>query len=378
MTTPGHPGWSRVELAAGIPLGVEPTALRLPAEHRSAREQIEQSIEAALASDRQPYVCFSGGRDSSAVLALATHVARRVGAALPVPITLRFPDHPETDEREWQELVVRHLDLDEWIVLERPDADVLAPAITSLLDEWGLFYPAQIGSYLPVLQAAAGGVVFSGEGGDESLGGWRCRAVHHPWSWGPRQAVRELSVAAVAHGPSPLRRWYVQRTGALPWLTALGRSAVVAAMTQRSEAEPVRWSGYLAWAFARRSWHIARSTLDRVSQRHDCQLVHPLAEPAFMAALRHEWGWRGPDDRTEAMGRLVGDLLPAAIIEREDKAVLAPLFIGERSRAFIDEWDGTGLDAEFVDIDALRQTWRRHYPYVGSLSLLHQAWMHGH
>lgn len=375
MTPPIHPGWSRAELAAGIPLGVEPSALQLPPVERSARTQIEHHITAALASGRQPYVCFSGGRDSSAVLALAAHVARRNGTELPVPITLRFPGHPETDERAWQELVVRHLGLTDWIVIDRPDADVLSSEITALLDEWGLFYPSQVGSYMPVLEAAAGGVVFSGEGGDESLGGWRFRAVHHPLAWGPREAFREAAVATLAHGPAPIRRWYVGRTGALPWLTPLGRAAVIGEMAKRSEAEPLAWSSYLAWAFARRSWHIARATLERIGERNHCRLVHPLADEHFLAALQHEWGWRGADDRTLAMQQLVGDLLPAAIVERDDKAVLAPLFIGDASRAFIEQWDADGLDDEFIDSDRLRAAWLRRYPYVGSLSLLHQAWL---
>ena len=117
--------WSRVELALGTPLGVVPEALVLPSCALSPRAELERIIDDQFASGRQVFVCFSGGRDSSAVLALAVHVARRNGAPLPIPVTLRFPDHPESDETNWQEMVVRHLDLTEWIVIDRPDADLL-------------------------------------------------------------------------------------------------------------------------------------------------------------------------------------------------------------------------------------------------------------
>ncbi len=77
------------------------------------------------------------------------------------------------------------------------------------------------------------------------------------------------------------------------------------------------------------------------------------------------------------MRSVVGDLLPRAIVERDDKAVLASVFIGERSKAFIEEWDGSGVDTEWVDTQALRDVWSRRYPYAGSFNLLHQAWLAG-
>ena len=43
-------------------------------------------------------VSFSGGLDSSALLAVATAVARREGLDDPVPATLVVPGSPESDE----------------------------------------------------------------------------------------------------------------------------------------------------------------------------------------------------------------------------------------------------------------------------------------
>src|SRR5690242_21596158 len=67
------------------------------------------------------FVSFSGGRDSSAVLAAATSVARREGLSLPIPVTIRASEAPESDESDWQETVVRHLGVENWIKVEIDD-----------------------------------------------------------------------------------------------------------------------------------------------------------------------------------------------------------------------------------------------------------------
>lgn len=372
--SPDHQ-WSRVELALGRPLGVVPEALRLPACASTPREELERLIDEQYASGRQIFVCFSGGRDSSAVLALAVHVARRRGAPPPVPVTLRFPDHPESDESPWQEMVIRHLGLSDWIVIDRPDADLLDPGITDLLTDWGLFYPSQIGSYLPIVAAAANGVLLTGEGGDESFGGWQFRAAAHPWGWGPRSAAKSSAVAVLNRGPAAMRNWYRRRSRPYPWLTPAGRAAVEVALGDSDEREPLAWRTYVAWVFARRSWYLAQRTLSAVGQTSGCTVVHPLAEPTLLRSLSSAWSWRGPTDRTDVMEAVVGDLLPREIVERDDKAVLASVFLGARSRDFIEQWDGSGVDAEWIDTNALREVWARRYPYIGSLNLLHQAWL---
>jgi Asparagine synthase len=367
--------WSRVELALGMPLGVVATKLALPVTTSTPRQDLERVIDEQFETERQVFVCFSGGRDSSAVLALAVHVARRRGAPLPIPVTLRFTGHPESDESQWQELVVDHLGLSEWIVIERPDADLLDPSITDLLAARGLFYPSQIGSYLPIVAAASGGVVLTGEGGDESFGGWQLRPAMHPVAWGPLSAAKTAAIAMLIHGPAAAKHWYRRRGQSQTWLTEPGRRAVESALDDRSEIEPLGWRNYLAWSFARRAWDLAQHTLAGVSDASQCRIVHPLAEPSLLGALAASWSKRGPADRTDVMHAVVGDLLPRAIIEREDKAVLASVFIGDRSKAFIEEWDGSGVDAEWVDAEVLRHVWARRYPYAGSFNLLHQAWL---
>lgn len=106
--------------------------------HGGARTVLENTIRAALDAGRQSYVLFSGGRDSSAVLALAVHVARREGLPEPVPVTVYHPDSPESHESDWQDLVLEHLRVrDRLVVTMRGDQSLLGPAATEAIRRRG-------------------------------------------------------------------------------------------------------------------------------------------------------------------------------------------------------------------------------------------------
>ena len=127
---------------------------------------------------------FSGGRDSSAVLAVAAHVARREGLPLPVPITHRFPSASDTQETEWQEQVIRHLGLDDWVRIDAAgDLDCVGPVAIETLRRHGLLWPCNAYFHAPIFEAAAGGAVLTGVGGDEAFSpsSWaQAFAVHAP------------------------------------------------------------------------------------------------------------------------------------------------------------------------------------------------------
>ena len=75
---------SPLEVASGLVFGLLPAAEAAPA--AGPPEDPLEALEAAVrpALERSPcVVSFSGGRDSSAVLAVATQVARREGLPLP-------------------------------------------------------------------------------------------------------------------------------------------------------------------------------------------------------------------------------------------------------------------------------------------------------
>ncbi len=184
---------------------------------RDPRRALEHVVRDALL--RPPCgVAFSGGRDSSAVLAVATHVARRDGLPPPIPITKVFPLVPSAEEGSWQETVVRHLGLDDWQrVVIHDELDLVGPLATANLIAHGVVWPPMIHGDVPVVELVRGGSVIDGEGGDEVLG----VGVH-----------RIAPVTHLLRHPRPLRR---------SRLRPRGRGRVACRLARPSRACGVDW-----------------------------------------------------------------------------------------------------------------------------------------
>ncbi len=183
---------SPLEIAAGFPL---PSRARLSGPAPSAlepRTALAQSLVAPLT--RAPcVVSFSGGRDSSLVLALAVDAARREGLPLPIPVTVRPAGDPDPEEAQWQELVVRRLGLEDWERVEiGEELDCVGPEAQRILLRHGILWPANVHFHLPQLERAAGGSVLTGVGGDEvfSSSGWARVRLLLAAGRGPRRGTR--------------------------------------------------------------------------------------------------------------------------------------------------------------------------------------------
>ena len=166
-------------------------------------------------------VSFSGGRDSSAVLAVATAVARREGLAPPIPATLRFPTASDTAETEWQESVVSHLGLDDWIRLEATDElDCVGPVATAALARHGLLWPSNAHFHTPLFAHAHGGSFLTGIGGDEMLGPSRWLHARRVLAGQVRPRPRDVLAVAFALAPPRVRRLVTRRRmrAPFPWL----------------------------------------------------------------------------------------------------------------------------------------------------------------
>ena len=124
------------------------------------------------ALERGPcFVSFSGGRDSSAVLAAATQPHDVAGLPAPVPVTIRAAHEPHSHESEWQELVVAHLGLDDWIRIQIDDElDAVGPYARRALERHGLLWPFNAHFHLPMLEQAVGGTLLTGIGGRRAVG----------------------------------------------------------------------------------------------------------------------------------------------------------------------------------------------------------------
>jgi asparagine synthase (glutamine-hydrolysing) len=357
------------EHASQPPLPIVPSTL-------TPLRALEDAVLHAL--QRPPcLVMFSGGRDSSLVLAVATRVARKTGLPLPIPTTHVFPDYPDTDESAWQAIALRHLRLpDHNRQVFRGELNLLGPVARASIRRHGLVAPAGSHLFVPTLAEARGGSVLTGMEGDALFNGGsfaQARAVlrnrvrptqRMPLTFGRALAPRRLR-RAVARHRAPLR---------VSWLLAEPLKRLLDLDADEVASEPFRWDRYVAW-WARRRYVVARrQAMDLLSAAHNVRLVHPLMDPAFLAAVAQAggaWGW---GDRTGTLRALFADFLPDALFARESKADFTRAYWGDDARDFIATWDGTGLPEDLVDIDALRAVWADEMPDARTGLLLHAAW----
>lgn len=367
-----------LERAAGLVAGPYTDADPLPPapDARSPRQVLEDVIAASLA--RTPcVVSFSGGRDSSSVLAIAVAVARREGLPLPVPVSLRFPGTPSTDETEWQELVIRHLGVTDWErIVIGAELDLLGDIACGCLRRHGLLWPPNAYFHEPIFRASRGGCVLTGLDGDGLFGAWRWEAAQSALS--RRRALRpkDLLRVGLALVPPSIRRIPLRRgPPPVPWLRPGARADFLRVWIGETAAEPRRWDRRMTWYHGRRYLRLARHSLGVIAAATGAEVSHPLAEPSFLAALAGAGGAAGLGGRTDLMRALFGDLLPDALISRPRKAEFGRALWLERARDFARDWDGTGVDATMVDPGELRRVWGTDNPWFGSITPLHAAWL---
>lgn len=345
----------------------------------SPRAALERGILPAL--ERTPcLVSFSGGRDSSALLALATDLARRHGLPAPGAVTARFPAQPRSEESAWQERVVGHVGVKDWECREFADElDLVGPVAGPLLRRHGLLYPAQAHFHAPLFVAARGGTLITGFGGDEVLGLGRFRRAVDVVTGRARPRPRDALNVVHMLAPEPARRRWRRRTARrvpLPWLLPAAREELLA-LAAREDAEPARWAARLRW-LARRRW-VAAVTASLGALAHDvgARVVHPFVDRGFLAALAAERPLVGPGDRDAVMRALFADLLPDDVLTRADKTGFRDAYWGPHSREFAASWSGGGVDREVVDEDVLRRLWATGRPLLPTALLLQSAWLAG-
>lgn len=368
--------FSPLEIAAGMPFGSVPIQWDLSGD-ASPRVALDGLVRGALAHE-PCLVAFSGGRDSSALIAVAVDLARREGWELPVPVTLRFAS-AATQEEDWQELVVRHLELADWIRLDcGTELDMVGPIATEGLRRHGLLYPANAHLVVPMAQAAAGGSLLTGLGGDDVFGNW-------PWhdiasTLAGRRAPRPRDVRRYGHLAAPrwLKAEILRRREPmnLPWIVDSQRRRVAHALSHELASAPWTWTGRMRWLAGWRLWQEMVRSLAVLASDAGVNVVSPFLDPAFLAALARaggRWGW---GTRTVTLRALFADLLPEALISRRSKAEFSAAQFGHHTNRFVDDWPGEAGDmAEMVDPDALRRVWRSEQPDFRSAMLLQSCWL---
>ena len=366
--------WPAASVGGIAPAGRSGSDGREPASHREALER------AILPGLRRPpcLVSFSGGLDSAAVLGTATALARREGLPLPIPATNVFPTVAEADESSWQELVIRELGLPDWIRIEHEhELDLIGPYAQRVLTRHGLLWPANVHFHLPLLEAARGGSMLTGVGGDEL---YIAAMRQHPaavLSGAVRPRPRDALSLGLSFAPQIVRRSVIARRAAvsIPWLRLGARRRVTALLVAEAAAEPRQLGARLAWWNQVRYLRAAVRSLSLIADDTHTLMLHPLLAPQFWRAVRGAAAPVGFATRAEGVGNLFGDLLPQALIERSSKANFGQAFWSQRAREFARDWGGTGVPHEWVDTRELAREWASATPYLPASTLLQAAWL---
>ncbi|MBW3557095.1 MAG: asparagine synthase C-terminal domain-containing protein [Actinobacteria bacterium] len=369
-----------LELASGMPFGEHPVSpLPHVASDVSPRRALEDAMRPWLAGGRC-FTAFSGGRDSSAILAVATRLAKREGLPLPTPVTIRFPGVTDADESAWQELVIDHLGVDDWVRMEVEDElDYLGPLATRLLRRHGLMWPPYFHYEHVLLEQASGGVLLSGHDGDGVFGWWRWAGLSSVLHRKRPPRLGDMATLALAALPARLRRWEARerRSPSLPWLRAGPGVTVQLGLATEMAGQPKRWDRWLSWLSRRRTLALGLATIERLARDCGTRAVHPFLDPRFLAALALDGGCTGYGERTDVMRALFADVLPGEMLARKAKSSLGGGFWRGPSQAFAASWDGHGVDMDVVDPVALREAWSVSRPPIGAIALLQGAWLVG-
>jgi asparagine synthetase B (glutamine-hydrolysing) len=367
-----------LEIASGLVFGGGDRVMEEPATSMvDPLAALEQAVLPALT--RPPcIVSFSGGRDSSAVLAIAMKVAQREGLPAPIPVTNRFRHARASEESGWQRRVVAHVGCSEWMRLSLNDElDAIGPIARKALRRHGLLWPFNAHFHVPILEAARGGSLLTGIGGDELLGAahWARPAAVLAGTVRPRP--RDALRIGVALSPAVVRRVALTQRAprAFPWLTESAGRDLRRAWAQQTAHEPMRWRPRWRWWRSLRSAQIGFASLDRLAGDVDVRIRHPLADAAFALAAARLASRQRIFERTPLFDALFRDLLPEAVRRRATKAQFDRAFWGPSSREWAARWDGRGVDTDVVDASGLVQTWSRPVPDPHSFLLLQSLWL---
>jgi asparagine synthase (glutamine-hydrolysing) len=368
-----------IEICSGVVLGGRrsPRSPQRPrADASNVREVLKDLLVPRLETDLC-FVAFSGGRDSAALLSLATCLAREHGLPDPVPVTLRFENRPRADETDWQEITVDHLGLERWEIVPISDElDPLGPVATAILQRHGLFWPPVAHRIAPLLEAARGHVIVFGTGGDETFSPWTRHRALQRLDVRVRPVRKAVKRAAFNLLPERFRVYMnLRRRRHLLWLRPVARREV-----ERRYREMLRRRG-LSWAEAirglpeSRNFELTQAIFSAMARDAEVSLVQPFFDPRFLQAMGESAPRLGFPSRAAAMRLHFGDVLPPKVLERTTKAVFDELHGGRWTREFAQAWDGSGLDPALVDVQALRREWLSPRPSYRSVTALSAAWL---
>lgn len=366
-----------LEVASGVIFGTEELSPPQPEHTASPREALELAVLDAL---RRPpcVVTFSGGLDSSVVLAVAASVARREGLELPIAVTLRFPGRPEADESSWQEHVVAHVPVADWQRLDvGAELSVVGPVATDVLRTHGLLWPFNAYVHVPLFEVARGGSALTGFGGDElflasrwdRLGALRARRE--------RPRLTDLKRLGLAFLPAPVRAGVLRRGEGGPrldWLRPDAQDELTRAWARSEACAPIGRRSRGLWRLGLRPLRTAGRSLAMLAESRDVALVHPFTDARVVAAFADD-GIDSTAGRGERLRAAIGDLLPSALYGRSTKAGFNTALWAGDARSLAADWSGEGVDLSLVDPHVVASHWASDVPDGRTFTMLQAAWL---
>ena len=364
---------SRAEIAGGR--AVEPDPLCPPFEltplERPPHEVISEVLLELLQRGRVA-VGFSGGIDSSGLLCLATELARKHALPEPIAVTARYANAPDSEESEWQELVIAHLGLDDWIKVPLDDeVDAVGPEAAIGLLEEGVRWPPLAHSKQPLFRQVPGCIYVNGNGGDEITAPTQSHVVKLLITRriGPRPAALKALVSSLT--PALFDREREPRYPA--WIPRRHHREL------RALAEPVELGGEYTWHHAlehrtNAPWALrGHRGLILHAARHGVEMVQPLTDRRVIRSMLWAGGRLGFGARSIAAQELFADVLPRQVAKRRTKADFTEAIFNNHSRAFISAWDGNGAP-DWVEPEVFRDAVLAGGSY-DCLALLQYVWL---
>jgi len=366
-----------LDVACSMPLGWSGERPRSP--RASSLEEACTRMFASSFERGRCYIPFSGGRESSMWLATATRYARRNGHDDPIPVTLRYPGLASANELQVQERVVTHLGFDDWERVE-PDGglDLIGPVARATLARTGPLWPPNAYMMAPVIEAARDGVFVLITGVTDFFSWWRWGPLMGVFDLHRRPTRHDLSLAAAALMPAPLRVRAARRHGApppMPWLRPVAEREALELLRRRQAAVPLRCDRAMADQITHRCFIGGAGTFRALGEAFGTSIDQPLHQSSAVDSFAGASGWRGFRGLSDALRRMCGDLLPPEVLIARPAPDLTRLFFGDASREFAAGWSGAGLDHSVVDAAALRRNWLSDTPDPRTACLLQFAWL---
>lgn len=367
-----------LEIHSGIVLGARRSPLPpAPRVIPGAPRRVLDELLAGALSKSPCFVLFSGGRDSSVILAAATQTARKHGLPEPIPLTARFAAHPRTWETAWQERTVRQLGLTEWTRFDVHDElDALGELATGALLRHGPYWPPNAHTILLFARHVGSGSMLTGGGGDELL---------ERWEWG-RMPLRQVARLSPRRNilkwgpynclPLALRRRLPDNPTAI-WTRWLTEDALAQLRHRQLAARgdpPRAWADSVEHYLRGRYLECVRATLDTLAAATGACLIEPFYDVRLIRSVVAQAPARGYASRTAALETLFGDLLSTEVLRRGTKAEFGSAIWGPAARSFATDWDGRGVDVQLAEPARVRAEWLRERPDGRAIAMIQSAW----